>query len=30
MCQHTGVLVLQFENNVWPMRESTPAIEQNN
>jgi hypothetical protein len=30
MCQHTGMLVMQFENNVWPMRESTPSIEQNN
>ena len=30
MCQHTGVLVMQFENNVWPMQESTPALDQNN
>jgi hypothetical protein len=30
MCQHTGVIVMRFENNVWPMRESTPSIEQNN
>ena len=30
MCQHMGVLVMQFENQVWPMHESTPAMEQNN
>jgi hypothetical protein len=27
-CQDNGLLVLEFENNVWPMKESTPSHEQ--
>jgi hypothetical protein len=30
LCQDNGVLIMQFENNVWPMPQSTPSNEQNN
>jgi hypothetical protein len=30
MCQDNGLLVMKFENNVWPMPQSTPTLEQTN
>ena len=30
MCQDNGLLVMKFENNAWPMPESTATVEQTN